>query len=117
LLALYIALTSLTATGAAVAAWMNLVGHPVPLAAAEQVRVPRSWMLPLGTLLGAGAFGLVAGFVIPALGAAAAAGLVLYFIGAITAHLRVGDVHLGPPAAFLTLAAATLAVTVAYRLS
>lgn len=112
---LYVTLTSVTATGAAVAAWMNVVRHPVPVTAAQQVHVPLFWTLPLGALLGAGALGLVAGFVVPALGLSAAAGLVAYFVGAILAHLRVGDRHLGPPAVFLTLAAATLAVTVAYR--
>ena len=113
---LYVAVTSIAAIGAAVGAWMNFVRHPIPVAAAKQVQVPQSWMLPLGTLLGAGALGLVAGFAVPALGVAAATGLVLFFIGAIIAHLRVGDVHLGRAAAFLALTAATLAVTVAYRI-
>jgi hypothetical protein len=118
--ALYITLTSITALGAALGAWMNFVRHPIPVAAAQQVRVPQSWMLPLGTLLGAAALGLVAGFVVSPLGVAAAAGLVLYFIGAIIAHLRVGDFHLGGAlggaTVFLALTAATLAVTVAYRI-
>lgn len=115
MLTLYVALTAVTASAAAVAAWLNVVRHPIPVAAAQQVQVPQSWMLPLGALLGAGSLGLVAGFVVPALGVAAAIGLVLYFLGAIIAHLRVGDLHLGPPFVFLVLAAATLAVTVAYR--
>jgi DoxX-like family len=116
LFALYVALTSITAIGAAVGAWMNFVRHPMPVAAAKQVQMPQSWMLPLGTLLGAGALGLVAGFAVPPLGVSAATGLVLYFIGAIIAHLRVGDFHLGRATAFLALTAATLAVTVAYSL-
>lgn len=116
MLVLYAVLTAITASSAAVAAWMNVVRHPVPVAAAKQVQVPQSWMLPLGALLGAGALGLVAGFAVPALGLLAATGLVLYFVGAIIAHLRVGDFHLGRPAAALALAAATLAVTVAYRI-
>jgi DoxX-like protein len=116
LFALYAALTSITAIGATVAAWMNFVRHPMPVAAAQQVRIPQSWMLPLGTLLGAGALGLVAGFAVPPLGVSAATGLVLFFIGAIIAHLRVGDFHLGRPTAFLVLTASTLAVTVAYRI-
>jgi hypothetical protein len=116
LFALYVALTSITAIGAAVGAWMNFVRHPIPVAAVKQVQVPQFWMLPLGALLGAGALGLVAGFAVPPLGVSAATGLVLYFIGAIIAHLRVGDVHLGRATAFLALTAATLAVTVAYRI-
>ncbi|MFE3448323.1 DoxX family protein [Nonomuraea sp. NPDC059194] len=114
--ALYVTLTSITATSAAVGAWMNFVRHPIPVAAAKQVQVPQTWMLPMGTLLGAGALGLVAGLAVPALGVSAATGLVLYFIGAIIAHVRVGDFQLGKAAAFLALTAATLAVTVAYRI-
>lgn len=110
----YLALTSLTALGAAVGAWMNWVGHPIPVAAAQQVEVPRSWMRPLGTLLGAAALGLMAGFAVPALGVCAAAGLVLYFVGAVAAHLRVGDPRIGRAAIALGLSVATLAVTVAY---
>lgn len=115
LFTLYIALTSITATGAAVSAWMNLEHHPIPVAAAEQIQVPQSWMVPLGTALSAGALGLLAGFVIPSLGISAAVGLVLYFIGAMIAQLRVGDSHFGRALAFLVLTAATLAATVAYR--
>jgi hypothetical protein len=48
-------------------------------------------MVPLGTLLASGAVGLLTGFAVPALGTAAAIGLVLYFICAVTAHLRVRD--------------------------
>ncbi|WP_431958277.1 DoxX family protein [Nocardia lijiangensis] len=113
--ALYVTLTSLTALGAAAGAWMNYVRHPVPIAAAKQVRVPQSWMLPLGTLLAAGALGLVAGFAIPPVGIAASTGLVLYFIGALLAHLRVGDYQLGTAATAFALTAATLAATLAYR--
>ncbi len=44
-----------------------------------------------------------------ALGAAAAVGLVLYFLGAVASHLRVGDVKgVGPAAFMLTLAAGAL---------
>jgi hypothetical protein len=49
------------------------------------------------------------------LGAAAAIGLVLYFICAVTAHLRVGDRHVGGAAFFLLLAAAALITNVAYH--
>ncbi|TQM29218.1 DoxX family protein [Nocardia bhagyanarayanae] len=114
--ALYVTLTTITALGAATAAWMNFVRHPIPVAAADEVRVPHSWMLPLGSLLGIGAIGLVAGFAVPIVGIAAATGLVLYFIGAVIAHLRVSDFNLGRVSAALTLTVATLAATLAYRI-
>ncbi|RDI45276.1 DoxX family protein [Nocardia mexicana] len=114
--ALYTAFTLVTATAAGVGCWMNYVRHPIPTAAAEVVRVPQSWMIMLGTLMGAGALGLLAGFALPALGIAAATGLVLYFIGAVIAHLRVRDYALGRVSAFLALTVITLAVTLAYHL-
>lgn len=112
---LYVILTSVTALAAAGGTWMNYTRHPIPVAAARQVQVSESWMIPLGTLQGAGAMGLIAGFVLPPIGLAAAAGLVLFFIGAVIAHLRVGDRHYGAVLCVLALVTATLAVTVAYR--
>lgn len=45
----------------------------------------------IGALEVAGAAGLVTGVAVPALGAAAGAGLLLLLMGAVTTHLRVGD--------------------------
>jgi hypothetical protein len=50
--------------------------------------VPRSWWIWLGTAKAFGAVGLVIGLWIPALGVAAAIGLVLYFVGAVLIVLR-----------------------------
>ena len=62
----------------------------------------------------AGGLGLVVGFAVPILGVAAAIGLALYFIGAVVAHLRLGDkFSLFAPAAFL----AVIAVATAYQLA
>jgi hypothetical protein len=72
-------------------------------------------MIPFGTLLAAGAVGLLVGFAVPALGTAAAIGLVLYFVCAVTAHLRVRDQQIGGAVFFLFLAAAALATGVAYH--
>lgn len=112
----YLILTLVTAVAAGVGCWMNYTRHAIPVAAAQAVQVPRSWTVPLGTLLGAGALGLLAGLAIPVLGIAAASGLVLYFVAAIIAHLRVGDRALGPAVASLALTTATLVVTLVFRL-
>ncbi|MHA6623186.1 DoxX family protein [Pseudonocardia sp. DLS-67] len=112
----YAILTSVTALAAAAGTWMNYTHHPIPVAAARQVQVPESWMVPLGTLQGAGALGLIAGFAFPPIGLAAASGLVLFFIGAVVAHLRVGDRQFSAVLPALALVTATLAVTVAYQL-
>ena len=47
--------------------------------------------LPLGLLEIAGAVGLIVGLVVAPIGIAAAAGLTIYFFGAVVVHLRVRD--------------------------
>lgn len=92
----------------AAAAVANLTGHRYPREEADRLGVPRTWIPVLGTLLGAGALGLLVGAAVPAVGLAASAGLVLYFIGALIAHLRVGDLRLGAWAVFFGTSAAAL---------
>ncbi|WP_328478611.1 DoxX family protein [Actinoplanes sp. NBC_00393] len=50
--------------------------------------VPRSWWPWLGAAKAAGALGLLVGLAVPAVGVAAAVGLILYFIGAVVTVLR-----------------------------
>jgi uncharacterized membrane protein YedE/YeeE len=64
-----------------------------------------------------GAGGLLVGLAVPVIGAAAAVGLVLYFICALGAHIRAHDHGSGGAVTFLILAVAALAATVAYRQS
>lgn len=113
---LYVTLTVVTAIAAAAGTWLNYTHHPIPVTAAKQVQVPESWLVPLGTLQGAGALGLITGFVFPPIGLAAATGLVLFFVGAVIAHLRAGDRHFSAVLPALSLVTATLAVTVVYQL-
>jgi hypothetical protein len=113
--AAYLAVTILAVAANGIAAVANLLGHEYPNAQADKLGVPRWWTAPLGMLLAAGALGLLVGFAVPALGTLAAAGLVLYFLGAFGAHLRARDYHLGPWAIFFSLAVAALAVNVAYH--
>lgn len=70
--------------------------------------VPLSWFPALATLQALGAVGLVIGIWIPAIGIAATIGLTLYFIGAVAAHLRVGDKGIAPPVVLLLLSVACL---------
>jgi hypothetical protein len=77
----------------------------------ETVGVPLNYIPLLAACEFAGALGLVAGIWWPALGIAAAIGLVLYFVGAVVSHLRVGDAKgIGPAVFMLVLAAGALAV-------
>jgi SNF family Na+-dependent transporter len=111
----YVIATILAALANGYAASLNFLGAESVKVVADRVQVDRGWMVPLGTVLAAGAIGLLAGFAVPALGMAAASGLCLYFICAVTAHLRVHDRALGGAVFFLLLAAAALTTAVAYH--
>ena len=111
----YLVATIAAALANGYAAALNFVGAESVKAAADRVQVSRRWMVPLGTLLISGAGGLVAGLAVPELGLAAAIGLVMYFICAVTAHLRVRDRQIGGAAFFLFLAAAALTANLAYH--
>src|SRR5215218_8713007 len=105
---IYLVVTILAVVANGYAASLNFVGAESVKVVADRVQVSRGWMVPFGTLLASGAAGLLAGFVVPALGTAAAIGLVVYFICAVAAHLRVGDRRIGGAVFFLLMAAAAL---------
>lgn len=73
--------------------------------------VPRRWWPWLGTAKAAGAAGLVLGLWVPAIGIAAAIGLVLYFTGAVVTVLRARSYgHVPFPVLYLAPALASLAL-------
>jgi len=75
----------------------------------ELIGVPMKYFPLLAACEFAGAVGLVLGIWSPPLGVAAGIGLIVYFVGAIVSHLRVGDVKgIGPAAFFLTMSAGAL---------
>jgi DoxX-like family len=113
--AAYIAVTVLAASAYLSAAYLAITRHEIPVQVAETVGAPLSWMIPLGFIQGAGGLGLVVGFAVPVIGTAAAVGLVLYYICAVGAHLRVHDHQIGPPVTLLTIALACLAVGLAHH--
>ncbi|MEV4761494.1 DoxX family protein [Micromonospora chokoriensis] len=113
--ATYVTITILASVFTGIAAVTYLMGHDYPKAQADMKRVPHSWLPRLGAALAAGSVGLLAGFAVPLLGTLAAAGLVLYFIGALVAHLRVGSRKLVGWAVFFATSIATLAVNLAYH--
>lgn len=93
----------------------NFVGHPFVKAQADANRVPYSWNLPLGLVMAAGSIGLLVGLAVPLIGTLAAAGLVLYFVGAFAAHVRARNWALGPWTMLFALAVATLILNVIYN--
>jgi hypothetical protein len=106
--ATYIAITILAALANSYAASLNFAGAESVKAVADHVRVSQKWMIPFGILLASGALGLLLGFAFPLLGTAAAIGLVVYFICAVSAHARVGDPHVAGAVIFLVLAVGAL---------
>ena len=111
----YLVTTVVAALANGYAASLNFVGAESVKVVADRVQVSRRWMVPFGALLASGAVGLLAGFAVPALGTAAASGLVVYFICAVIAHLRVRDRGIGGAVFFLLLAAAALITDLAYH--
>ena len=111
----YLITTILAALANGYAAALNFAGAESVKVVADRVQVSRAWMVPFGLVLASGAVGLLTGLAVPALGTAAAIGLVLYFMCALTAHLRVHDHQLGGAVFFLLLAAAALTTDLAYR--
>jgi uncharacterized membrane protein YfhO len=107
----YVVVAVLAAAMNVWAASMDFRRAEMAVTNASKVEVPSSWVIPLGALKFAGALGLIAGIVVPLIGVAAAAVLILFFVCAIFAHLRVSWYATLPfPIAFLLLALCALAL-------
>lgn len=113
--AAHVTVTVIAALFTGSAAFFYLSGHEYPRTQADMKRIPRSWVPWLGAALAAGSLGLLAGFVVPLVGTLAAGGLVLYFVGAFVAHLRVGSRKLVGPAVFLVTVGAALVVSLLHH--
>jgi len=94
----------------------DVAGARAVLDNSAEVGVPRAWLPLLAGLKGAGALGLLLGLLgVPVVGEAAAGGLVVFFAGAVGAHVRARVFHnIAFPAGYLALAAASLAFAVAH---
>lgn len=107
--------TVVVALASSYAAVLNFAGAESVKVVADEVRVSQKWMIPFGILLASGAAGLLAGLAVPALGTAAAIGLVLYFTCAVSAHIRVRDPKVGGAVSFLVMAVAALVAGLGYH--
>jgi hypothetical protein len=82
---LYVLITVTTAIVTAAVGIADFIPAGFVVANSAEVHVPRSWLPVLGALKLAGAVGLLVGvFGVPAIGIAAATGLVLFFVGALS---------------------------------
>jgi hypothetical protein len=88
---------------------------PKNLATIDAVRFPRNQLWLLATAEIAGAIGLVSGLYWWPVGVAAAIGVILYFVGAVIAHLRVGDKDIASVAILLAASLAALALRLLTR--
>lgn len=104
----YVVVTLLAATANIYAVVLDFTRNPMILANMEKLSLPMSWIPILGALKGLAATGLVAGIFIPQLRVLTAGCMVLFFVGAILAHLRARDYALVSPGIFLGLAVGAL---------
>jgi DoxX-like family len=101
--------SSVLASLLAFAAVRKLSHRPEVVASYTRVGVPEDKLNYLALILLAGAAGLIVGLFWGPLGVAAAAGLVVYFLLAIGAHIRASDAaNLPTPLAIELLAGAAL---------
>jgi hypothetical protein len=111
----YLVITIIAALAYSYAACLNFVGVESVKVVAATVRVSQRWMIPFGMLLASGAVGLLIGLAVPALGTAAAIGLLVYFICALGAHIRVRDPQIAGAISFLVLSVAALIAGLGYH--
>ncbi|MFE0803020.1 DoxX family protein [Streptomyces sp. NPDC058812] len=106
----YVIVTVVAIAANAGIAVADLMGARFVLANSAEVEVPASWIPGLAVLKGAGAAGLLIGLLgVRPLGIAAAVGLVLFFVGAVVAHVRTRVFHnIAFPAGYLALNTAAL---------
>ncbi|WP_328615934.1 DoxX family protein [Amycolatopsis sp. NBC_00355] len=102
----HLVVTFVTIAANAVMGVADLARARFVLANSAAVDVPPGWVPVLGVLKLAGAAGLAAGLAgFTAWGTAAAIGLVLFFVGAVGAHVRARAFRtLAAPGAYLVLA-------------
>jgi hypothetical protein len=115
--AAYLTITVITIVASVYATVVDLAQARFVLANMDDVGAPRSWLRPLAALKGAGAAGLLLGLLgVWPLGLAAAIGLVLFFAGALAAHVRARVFHnIAVPGAYFALAvASTILVAAAH---
>lgn len=103
------ALLALAALGSAAG---KLTKNPKIVENMTKLSVPLAWLPRLAVAEIAGAVGLLVGLGVPAIGIAAAIGLIAYFVGAVITHVRAKDKELAPAAVLALVAVAALVLRV-----
>lgn len=110
----YIIITAVAAAANIYAAANDFIRPKWLLGNMNELGVPESSLPILGTLKATGAVGLLIGIGVPSNGVLAAAGLTLFFIGALITHIRAHDRSLGNgvPVMFLVVVVAALVLAI-----
>jgi hypothetical protein len=110
----YVAITIVTAVVTAGMAIADFAQAKFVLANSAEVGIPSSWLPMLATLKLTGAVGLIVGLLgVRFIGVAAAVGLVLFFVGAVIAHIRARVFsNIAFPGGYLLLAIASLVLVI-----
>jgi hypothetical protein len=110
----YVVVTGLAIIANAFAAIADFAKAGFVTKTAAEVHVGTSWLPLLGGLKGAAVIGLLLGLAgVPIVGTAAAAGLILFFIGALTAHIRARVFYnIAFPGVYFALAVASLLLSI-----
>src|SRR5437899_6231498 len=109
----YVIVTVLAAAANIFSATLDFIRYKQILINMARVGVSESWLTVLAIRKAAGALGLLIGIYVPWIGIAAAAGLTLFFVGAIIIHLRGRDYSVGFAVVFLLLAVVALVMRLA----
>jgi hypothetical protein len=109
----HVGISVLLAVALATSATLSFAHYERILLAMAKAGVPESWLTMLGTFKAAGALGLLVGIGVPLIGTAAAVGVILYFVGAVITHLRVGDYSVAPAVGFGLVAVTALVLGLA----
>ena len=111
--ALQVVVISATIAANAWAAVADLTKAQFVVKTSHEVGVALKWLPVLAGLKGVAAAGLLLGLLgVPVIGIAAAAGLVVFFIGALTAHIRARVFYnIAFPGVYFALAAGSLALS------
>ena len=118
----YLTLSAVLMAYLSFSAAADFVRHKQVLVNMARAGVPESWLYPLGALKAAAVVGLLVAVVVPLfdnsaaaldslaklIGAAAVAGVILFFVGAIVTHIRARFYAFAFPTSFLVLATAVM---------
>lgn len=102
----------LLAVAALGSAASKLTKNPKIVENVTKLGVPMAWLPRLAVAEIAGAVGLLVGLAVPAIGIAAAVGLIGYFVGAVVTHVRASDKELAPAAVLALVAVAALVLRI-----